>query len=291
MSDLINKPGLSLSGQTWDARHLDKFLSSEWGGKLYNHKKYDEPQPVQSQSPYLRTSIRPSATFMSEARDRKVVSLIDKPLGNSLLAWTGKSPSPQRKNLAEISAKMKELEKVQAKNEEEYTKLLSPGKRRQLFEAEKERLKQYASLKKERLEEVKNDRIVKIGYPGGILGIDSPDRPEASTYYCKVQKDNEKVKRNLVQNRMNRAMFIMNKTSPNYNIQFFNEKEGEGDRAEDRQRGIRRVEQGAVHYHDTYDALFTPLKDSSSPERAERLKQIWRGNRKFDIISGSEYTV
>jgi hypothetical protein len=287
MSNVNNKPGMTLSGKTWDAKHLDKFLNSEWGEKLYNHKKFDDPSLALPSSPFLQSSIRPSATFMSEPRDRKVASTIDKPQGSPLVTWSSKSKSPTRANLSEISSKMKEIEKEQKKAESNYSKLLSPSKRKQLFEAEKERLKKYSELKKARLEEVKNSRIVTIGYPEGILGVDSPQRPEVSPYYYKIQRENEKLSKSLAASRISRAMYIMNKTTASSQIQFFNEKNTEV--PVEKPCGIKKVENLPIHYHDTHEVLFTPSINTVSPERSERLKNIWRGQRNFNIINGTDY--
>lgn len=291
MEEFNNKPGLALAGKTWDAQHLDKFLGSEWGGKLYKQYK---PVPDASHSvyvsPFLKSSIRPSASFMSENRERKVVSNIDnKTQGNALVSWPAKSvsKSPVRKNLTEINQKMIEIEEAQKKSAGEYTKLMGPTKRKQLFEAEKQRMKVYSELKKEKLNEVKLDRIVKWGYPEGILGVDSPERPEKSPFYSNVQKTNDKFSKTQALNRINRAKYIMNHTNASPNIQFFNEKNSEI--AEEKLGGIKRVDESCVHYHDTYASLFTPLPNDVSPERNERLKTIWRGGRGFDIISGTEY--
>lgn len=292
MGEFTNKPGLALAGKTWDAKHLDKFLTSEWGGKLYKQFKTIPDASVSGYtSPFLKSSIRPSASFMSEPRERKVVSSIDnhKLQGNSLVTWPTKSASksPNRRNLAEVTRKISELEEIQKKSETEYTKPMGPAKRKQLFEAEKHRIKVLNELKKEKMNEVKLNRIIQGAYPEGILGVDSPERPEKSAFYSDVQKANDKFAKTQAANRINRAKYIMSHTSANPNIQFFNEKNTEI--AEQNLEGIKRVDATGVHYHDTHTSIFTPLTNQVSPDRNERLKTLWRGGRDFNIISGTDY--
>ena len=120
-----------------------------------------------------------------------------------------------------------------------------------------------------------------------MLGVDSPNRPEYSPFYNKVQKENDKFNKIQAENRITRAKYIMNHTEANPNIQFFNEKNNEI--PEEKKEGIKRVDITGIHYHDTHTSLFTSLPIKNSPDRSDRLQQILRGGRTFNIISGNEY--
>jgi len=78
---------------------------------------------------------------------------------------------------------MSQLEKRQIEDDAEYQKRILPSKRRQLYEAAKYREKEYKKLKNERLGIIKQERIIANAYPNGILGVDSPDRPDLSSHY------------------------------------------------------------------------------------------------------------
>lgn len=292
MEDFSNKPCLNLSGKTWDAQHMDKFLNSDWGTKLYKSpQRTQEPSPIpqNSSSVYAKSLIRPSASFMSEYRERPTVEILEKSRGSALDNFkpTSLSKTPQKSSPGEITKKMRELDEQNRRDYEEYIKLISPKKRKQLFEAEKQRKKVYSELKNEKLLDVKRQRIVAYAYPQGILGVDHPDRGDFSPLYNKLQKENEKKQQIDHENRMNRAKYIMNHTAANAHIQFFNDKNTEV--ISDKPVGPKRVEEVPIHYHNTQETLFTPEAYFKNPDRAIRLQDLSRGNRTFNIISGAEY--
>lgn len=290
MEELKNQPSATLSGSTWDAKHLDNFLSSEWGEKLY---KTSKPSPFPSyQKPnsfFQKSSIKPSASFLSYNRDNQPLHNIEKPQGSSLLEYKdekyGKNPFQGDPLITNF--KMKELEDMRRRDMLEYQKVLSPFKRRQLLEAEKTRNQAYSELKNERLLGVKRQRILKGEYPEGILGVDSARRADFSPLYANKQKEYEKYDKEKTVSRLNRAKNIMDHTCANQKIVFFNDPRSED--VKEKATGMKRAEDGSRHYHDTYAALFTPESFKSQNERAERLLQLGRGNRDFNIISGAEY--
>lgn len=288
MPEFKNKPSVVLRGSTWDAKHLDSFLASQWGEKLFRSKRPSEHSGGRSQLPFLysNSSIRPSAAFLALSRDRPPVQALEKLFGDSLAA-TGPDKKPYTLpivELDEISKKLNTIETQKKKDELEYIKTIPPSKRRQLFEAEKHRNKVYSELKQQKLTETKRDRILQNEYRSGIIGVNISKSP--NDYNKKIQEIEH-------QNDENRKTFrmhnIMNYTAPSANIQFFNTGVNEAEK--DKPRGLKRVEEIPEHYHDTQKALFEPKFSTTNPERTQRLKELWRGNRDFDIISGSYFNI
>ena len=230
-----------------------------------------------------------SASFKSQPRDRVCISEIEKPYGNSLVQWEPNEYNKkiQSKNLADISKKMKELDLQRESDLKEQSKIMVPQRRRQLFEAEKHRNKIYSQLKNEKLLAIKQKRIIEAAYPSGILGVDSPERIDKSPNYLKFQKDNDMRQKRDMDNRINRAKNIMNHTSPSPNIQFFNESNTKI--ILEKPRGPKRTEEVPNHYHNTHEAIFKPEFEYKLSDRSLRLKELCRGSRAFNIISGVNY--
>lgn len=85
-----------------------------------------------------------------------------------------------------------------------------------------------------------------------------------------------------------RAMMMMKNTGTSPGIEF-SHSNTEFPLAE-KPRGLKRVEEELPQqYHNTHNSLFVPTKQSGSPERSQRLKDLWRGNRDFNIISGAYF--
>ena len=289
LPEFHNKPSVNLRGSTWDVKHLDNFLSSQWGEKLFQSRKPSENSKLPEQLPFLYTnsSIRPSAAFLSLPRDQPPIQSLLKSSENSLI------PSSQAKTYTAptvdvdvISKKLHHLDEQRARDDQELCKIIPPAKRRQLFEAEKHRNKVYSKLKQEKLAETKKDRVVRNEYRSGVLGVDLTERKsgKSATWGTKEAVRNEK---SVETNRALRAHNIMVHTAPSPNVQFFNTGVTEGE--PEKPRGLKKVQEIPQHYHDTYSALFIPKPRNDNTERTQRLKELWRGNRDFDIISGSYF--
>ena len=284
-------PNLAYTGSTWDAKHLTNFLSSNWGDKLFNTVSHGTPSKLSEQHPLrsIYSTIKPSISFVSQPRSNDHIPMIDKPLRSSLLEWvpTKYSQTLTQPNLIDISSKLSRLDQEKASALKEYSKVLSPSKRRLLFEAEKHRNYVYSELKHQRLLALKKKRIIEGAYPSGVLGVDSPSRLDNSPYYSKFQKDNAKSTKDYMAKRVNRAKYLMMQSTPSPNIQFFNDTTVGAEL--ERPRGLRRVEELPQVYHDTHSALFVSEPTHLQPLREKRLQNLWRGNRDFNIISGVQY--
>lgn len=280
-----NKPCVNLRGNTWDVKHLDNFLASAWGEKLFQSKRATEASYVPQQLPLMtsNSSIRPSAAFLSLARTQPPVQFLEKPKGNTLIHSSVHPYSPPVLNIEKVSGQLASLEEKRTKDAQEYLKVIPPSKRRQLFEAEKHRNREYLKLKHQKIRETKKERVLSSEYRSGVLGVEIGRRDHVKSANCclKVAEDNDKA--NKLRKNF-RTQNIMNHTSPSANIQFFNTKFSEGEK--EKPRGLKKVEEIPGHYHNTYNTLFVTKPETSNPERSERLKDLWRGNRNFNIISG-----
>ncbi|CAG9311821.1 unnamed protein product [Blepharisma stoltei] len=293
-----NKPSVTLHGSTWDAKHLDKFLSSQWGEKLFSSKRNSAmslppSQPNPALAPFLNgdTNIRPSPAFISLPRTSEAPAFLTKetkPM--TMMSWRNDQRpfEPSQPDMIKIGEKMSQLEKRRLEDDTEYNKRILPSKRRQLYEAAKYREKEYKKLKNERLAIIKKERIISNAYPNGILGVDSPDRPDLSSHYWKMQKQ-DMIKEQ--EDRLKREARAINMlkyrgTSPGIGFSHSNIENPPVEKP----RGLKRVEDEVPEqYHNTHNSLFVPTVDRISEDRNERLKSLWRGNRDYNIISGAYF--
>lgn len=291
LPEFHNKPSVVLRGNTWDVKHLDNFLSSQWGEKLFKSKKPSIASNPQEQLPliYSNNSIRPSATFMSLNRDNPPIQLLDKCQSNTLITQsnTQRTYTPPTLDIGKISKELVTMEKDKVKSNEEYMKIIPPSRRRQLFEAEKHRNKEFLKLKHDKILETKKQRVLSNEYKSGILGVNPTER---SAFNSKHWESNKTYKNDQSDYHSKaRSMNIMKHTMPNANIPFFNPYTSEPD--PEKPRGLRRVTEIPEHYHDTHHAVFVPKPKSTNLDRTQRLKELWRGNRDFNIISGAYFDI
>lgn len=296
MVDFANKANLTLHGTTWDAKHLDKFLKSDWGDRLFNSNQSNMPtEKVKKQEGIqtVDTNIRPSPAFLTLPRSSGVTATIhtSAPMTVGIVTHAQFQDTQQpvklsKKDPIEIAKRMQKIEQeLKGIKEAQYDRL-PPNRRKQLFEGEKKREQQLKKLKEEKAMITKQNRIIKSGYPEGILGVDSPNLPDTKLYW-KEQKDIERSK-SLQQNRwQQRAQNMMKNTSTSPGITFSNPNSAEV--PAEKARAKKRVEEVPEQYHDTFGALFIPKVQKRDPERAERLKELNRGERNFDIVSGAYY--
>lgn len=292
LPEFHNKPSVVLRGNTWDVKHLDNFLASQWGEKLFQSKKPSVNSGPQEQLPmiYSNSSIRPSAAFMSLNRSQPPVQSLEKSFGNTLIhkSDTRRSFTPPSLDIEKVSKQLVNMEKERARDNLEYMKTIPPSKRKQLFEAEKHRNKQYLKLKHDKIEETKKERVLTNGFRSGVLGVNITERSTINyKNWGTLNKDSEESNAEL--HRKARAMNILGHTAPSANIQFFNPYSNEAE--PEKARGLKKVEEIPEHYHDTHNALFVPKPESSNVERTQRLKELWRGNRDFNIISGAYFNI
>ena len=294
LPEFRNKPSLTLRGSTWDVKHLDNFLASQWGEKLFQSKKPSENSDIGSQLPFLYSngSIRPSAAFLAQSRNQPPIQSLEKTTTSTLITKNleKKCYTPPTVDIGEISKRLTSLEQQRIKDDQEFVKVIPPSKRRQLFEAEKHRNKVYSKLKNQKLSETKKERVIHNEYRNGILGVNITERNDLKsvTWWNKIRENDEKnhcneEKRNL------RTQNIKIQTAPSPNIQFFNSNATEAEPL--KPRGLKKVDEIPQHYHNTHAALFVPIPQVENTERTQRLKELWRGNRDFDIISGSYFKI
>lgn len=265
------QPGLSLHGTTWDAKHLDKFLSSQWGERLFNTKQSQDSysKPLAN---FDNCSIRPSMSFLAVSRNN--VPVYDAPPNSGPSALTH-SRSPQPSNWNQISDKISRLHQKKSLCEAQESKVLPPKKKKELFESIKNYQEEINALKKQKLEIIKKNRILEKGYPNGVLGVPSESTTRNNQNSARIR-------------RYARALNIMKHTGTNSGIEFGHSLST--DQVPEKPSGIKYLRNSMPqHYHNTHRELFCPQEKTKSAQREKRLKEVWRGNRDFNIISGAYF--
>ena len=157
----------------------------------------------------------------------------------------------------------------------EASSLLPPPVRRRLYEAEKKQAHDYSALKSQRLMLIKQQRILENDYPEGILG--QATQPSGSKVFAQSARTIARTDQ----------LVGMTRTSPD--IEFGNPASGTTSPVLPKYQLKRFPEVFKHHYHDTNEALFVPGGTSQDLGRLERLTQLTRGNRPFNIVTGTSY--
>jgi len=286
MSDQFsNRANLSLHGSTWNAAHLDSFLRSQWGEKLFVAGKQREdsnsvqlPADLQIRST-TDSRIRPSPAFLSLPREAPPATDFASARSATDFDWTDSEKTKDfRKQQVDSVALARGIQGAEERKkalQKESARLLPPPARRQLYEAEKKQGADYSALKSQRLLLMKQQRILEHGYPDGLI------RQGTREGRSKVFSQSARA----VTRTSN--LQIQRKTSPD--IEFGHPESGSTSPVPPRFQLKRFPELFKHHYHDTHEALFIPGGDTQGTGRLERLTQLTRGNRAYNIVSGTSY--
>ena len=286
MSDqFANKANLSLHGRTWNAAHLDSFLRSQWGEKLFvAGKQRDDSNSVQLPADLqIRSTtdsrIRPSPAFLSLPREAPPAPEFVSARSTSDFDWTDSEKTKDfRKRQVDTVALAKGIhtaEERKAALQKESARLLPPPARRQLYEAEKKQGMDYFALKSQRLLLMKQQRILENAYPDGLIRQGTREgRSKVFSQSARAVARTSNLK-------------LQRRTSPD--VEFGNPESGSTSPVPPRFQLKRFPEIYKHHYHDTHQALFIPGGETQGIGRLDRLTQLTRGNRAYNIVSGTSY--
>ena len=280
-----NRANLSLHGRTWNAAHLDSFLRSQWGEKLFVAGKQRDDSSGMQLPPDMQirsttdSRIRPSPAFLSLPREAPPAT--DFQSARTALEFDWKAPEATqdfRKRPVDTVALGKSIQAAEGRKlalEKESARLLPPPARRQLYEAEKKQSMDYTNMKSQRLLLIKQQRILEHAYPDGL--IRQGTREGRSKTLTQSSRTVDRTS----------TLQFKRRTSPD--IEFGNPEFGSTSPVLPRFQLKRFPEIYKHHYHDTHQALFIPDPDHQEAGRLDRLTQLTRGNRVYNIVSGTSY--
>lgn len=169
------KANFVLHGSSWTVAHLDRFLQSEWGQRLFK-----PPAAASPSSPLRRTTeaqIRPSPAFLAVPRDTPLVI-------NPSLSRRPASAAASRRyvpDLDQVETLTRGMTAASGRRQElagEARSLMSAKARFKLAEAEKKQEKDFAAFKSQRAMITKQQRLLANLPQSGISGLQSaPNRP------------------------------------------------------------------------------------------------------------------
>ena len=209
-----------MSGNTYDAKHLDQFLNSSFGDNspkrtkrspedlsnsnsklvletVNRHKSVMSKLPVYLTDP---STIKPSISFRSIERNQvKFTQFVDLQDGPSSLLKRDKIPTlygrhsqnshyedERKKHLSSVEQSIDALRAIQTilyQKADNKSALKSPLELRKQFLLAKENLKLYSNFKEAQRQLVKRDRLVKSNWKHGILGVQDADAPNPGIFY------------------------------------------------------------------------------------------------------------
>ena len=216
---------LSLRGHTYDARHLDKFLDSEFGDRsispervayskstlekgaaadedlAHKHKRLTEHLPSHITSP---SAIKPTTSFLNLGRDKQVFDhYIDLMSGPSSLQKRHSIPTQYEVNKTSIYETQREehqskvAEKVSGMMEARKSLfgdqtpnegLCSAKTTRDDIKSLREKMDSYLAFKQEHKLLTKRDRLMRTAWKHGIVGVDDADSATTSIFYLEAEK-------------------------------------------------------------------------------------------------------
>jgi hypothetical protein len=280
----INQPNLHLTSTKWDAGHLDRFLDSEWGDKLFNASRFrSESAEMYPPKPAFENSIRPSVSFLSQPRvsTQPCVLKSDETLGNTSpfpLQAKSYKPSPvllsqQRLHRGE---RIKSLERRAAELTDAQAALLLPKRRRDILQKKLETLSKLKDTKTKHGLDTKLNRILEGAFPRGLtVTVQSASCCKTANVQYSSPRQQGKVKAVIHKNT---------RTSPD--VEFSNPAAAQPEYIPIR-RGQMHVP-GNPTFLETRAHIFeAPPQRHWNQARMMHLIHQDRGLRNFNIISGA----
>jgi len=235
-----NTANLTLKGSTFDAFHLDSFLHSQYGAKnsgqgtktTTNASLYggiSRTQAKKASASYIMgaSSIRPSVAFVSMDRSHPTQSTyVDVYDGPSSLQKRDNLPtlkekqgvlpyeSEREKHLANLRAAIQENDEANQRLWGDSPSIRSPQQRRDDIDHIKTKLEIYNAIKAQHKFYGKRDRLIRVGWRHGILGVEDADATDSqSVFYdsAKIEKAEKQRERNIINShRKDRNVFTSN---------------------------------------------------------------------------------
>ena len=236
-------------GSSWTVAHLDRFLQSEWGQRLFSAKETKSPSQA---SPLCKTTdakIRPSPAFLAAPRDTPLLK-DSSPHRRPASASTNRRYTPDVMLLETLSRGMTASSCRRQELAGEARTLMSAKARRQLAVAEKKQEKDFAAFKSQRAMITKQQRLLANQPQSDFTGL--PNRP---------------VSARPVNSQLQSSIgFGLSPPSPPARplLKRFPDRD-----------------------HNTFQTLFRPAPQSQADPRKEQLLQLTRGSRPFNIVTGA----
>lgn len=221
-----NAANVALSGNTFDAKHLDKFIGGQYGEKQFQPGNDDQTKRsvglrsvlphsggggsfISSLSQHMNSRIRPSFSFVSMPRSEyKQHIYIDENDGPSPLQLQSdplKDKNQQSKIYYEqerenhLNAKDQSISKLNTAkrllysknvthNDDKESTLVKPSVRREEVNKIRNYLDTYYSYKKNHVDLSQRERSIKHGWRHGVTGLENAESVHTSIYY-KDQSD------------------------------------------------------------------------------------------------------
>jgi hypothetical protein len=283
--ELINQPNLHLTSTKWDAGHLDKFLDSEMGDRLFNASRFrSQSAEMYPPKPVFENSIRPSVSFLSQPRESMQPNVLksDEPLGKtSPFPLQAKSYKPSHVPLSQQrlyrGEQIKSLERRAAELTDAQAARLLPRQRRDILQKKLETLRKLKDSKTKHGLDTKLNRILEGAYPRGLTVQSASGAKTVNVRYSSPRQ----------QGKAEAVIHKNTRTSPD--VRFSNP-----DAAKPEYIPIRRGQMhvpGNPTYIETRAHIFEAPQRSWNQARMMHLMHQDRGYRNFNIISGASHSV
>lgn len=219
--EFYNKPGVVLSGKSWGVQHLDRFLASEWGVRLFkpNKKPNITVNADETFGFYPSSPIRPSASFLAQPREKTPAVILRT---NSSVT---KYPHYIDNKSFEAQQSINQVQQKLLCHTNNSVKYLPAHKRKQAFDAEMMMKKEYFRLKRAQGLKTKQERIRCNEYRNGVVvdGVVNSLFNKNALERSVINEHQNKLNRR-AEERMNNLRLH---TASSSNIIFFNQR-GEG---------------------------------------------------------------
>lgn len=235
-------------GSSWTVSHLDRFLQSEWGQRLFSAK--ETKSPLQTYSLCKTTvegKIRPSPAFLAVPRDTPLLKDTSPPR-RPASASTNRQYTPDITVLQTLSRGMTASSCRRQELAVEARTLMSAKARMQLAVAEKKQEKDFAAFKSQRAMITKQQRLL----ANQLQSAEVPNRP-VSARPLNPQMGSS----------IGFGLYLpASPTRPQ--LKRFPDRD-----------------------HNTFQTLFTPASQAQADPHREKLLQITRTTRPFNIVTGA----
>jgi len=308
-------PNHKPTGLTFDAKHLDKFITkTKWGTSTSNSltsKNSIAPHELNTMSSDALKKTPISQTLRSQAShyfksgprwtaDREKAYLINfskdftiKEVRNNTNNLVTNSKTDRSKLNQYYTREYGEFEKTFDPSKLEFSvqgnALVSPQAQREQLKEIRLNQAEMAKWKEKKKQLAKKYRVYKNGFKSGILGIDNPTNDE-TLLYKEEHKTITEMKKNVNDIETRRLDQLKNLTKTNSLVEFFN-RNFDAKTTEPLNPIVSRNGKLSVDlahttkWKNTTDRLFGQHEISHSTQRANYLKSQETKGRKWDILS------
>lgn len=306
------------SGSTWDAKHMDNFLSStKWGNNTgtvvpVTHLKklsiqLDTPRrntltPIKGQEQsarFFKTGPRPSVE-KEPAYLQKVITNFTmkeaKNFTNSLVADTKVDPEKTKKHYEkEFGILEKTFDPSKLEYSDQPIRLVTPQQKRiQLVEVKKNQV-EMGKWRERKAEVAKKLRVYRGGYRSGILGVDTPMNEGTMLYKDEYEKIKD-MKEKSIKIERRRLGQLTETSKSNSMLEFFNKNFDKttalpAPKIVDKNRR-KTPDLPHAQWKNSADRLFhQPSEKRYSVERAKHLREQETKGRDWNFLGFTNNTI